>query len=212
MGEQDTNNSSEQKPTEEQKSSEHKKDKHHHKCNEQIAKLTAEKDELFAKLQRVSADYMNYQKRSARQVSEAIAYEKESVIKSLLPVLDNFEHSVCGAEKLEDAESLRKAIKMLYDQFLAVLKNHGIEQITSVGGKFDPVCHQAMMNRTEPDKEDNAILDEFQKGYRLGEKVLRPARVIVNKLPAPTPAPEQNPPQQSDTSTQQKSDNPENGD
>jgi molecular chaperone GrpE len=186
--------------------SESKKDKHHHKLSEQIEKLTAEKDEVFAKLQRVSADYMNYQKRSAKQISESVTYEKEWVIKSLLPVLDNFEHSLCGAEKIEDAESLRKAVKMIYDQFLAVLKNHGIEQITSVGQKFDPAFHEAMMNRTEPDKEDCAILDEFQKGYRLGEKVLRPARVIVNKLPTPTPAPEQ-----SDTDNQPKADESENG-
>ena len=199
----------------EKDSAEPKKDKHHHKLSEQIEKLTAEKDEVFAKLQRVSADYMNYQKRSARQISESVAYEKEWVIKSLLPVLDNFEHSLCGAEKIEDAESLRKAVKMIYDQFLAVLKNHGIEQISSVGGKFDPVCHEAMMNRSEPDKEDCVILDEFQKGYRLGEKVLRPARVIVNKLPAPTsePVPEQNPPdEQNDTDGQPKADEPENGD
>lgn len=193
-------------------SSEPKKDKHHTKLSEQIEKLTAEKDEVFAKLQRVSADYMNYQKRSAKQISESVAYEKESVIKSLLPVLDNFEHSLCGAEKVEDAESLREAVKMIYDQFLAVLKNHGIEQITSVGGKFDPACHQAMMNRTEPDKEDFAILEEFQKGYRLGEKVLRPARVVVNKLPTPEQV-EQNPPQeQTNTDIQPESDNPENGD
>lgn len=197
----------------EKDSSEHKKDKHHNKLNEQIEKLTAEKDDVFAKLQRVSADYMNYQKRSARQISEAISYEKESVVKSLLPVLDNFEHSLCGAEKIEDAESLRKAVKMIYEQFLAVLKNHGIEQITSVGGKFDPACHEAMMNRTEHGKEDLAILEEFQKGYRLGEKVLRPARVIVNKLPALTPEPEQNPPgEQNDADNQPKSDEPENVD
>jgi molecular chaperone GrpE len=198
----------------EKDSAEPKKDKHHNKLSEQIEKLTAEKEDVFAQLQRVSADYMNYQKRSAKQISESVTYEKEWVIKSLLPVLDNFEHSLCGAEKLEDAESLRKAVKMIYDQFLAVLKNHGIEQITSVGQKFDPVCHEAMMNRTEPNKEDLAILEEFQKGYRLGEKVLRPARVIVNKLPAPTPTPlpEQNPPPQSVPDSQPKSDEPENGD
>ena len=116
---------------------------------------------------------------------------------------------------MEDAESLHKAVKMIYDQFLTILKNYGIEQITSVGGKFDPACHEAMMNRTEPDKEDCAILDEFQKGYRLGEKVLRPARVIVNKLPVPAPEPEQEqtlPQEQGDSDVQPKSDEPENGD
>ena len=72
-------------------SKEHKKDKTH-KVQEQIDKLQAEKDELFAKLQRLSADYANYQKRSVKQISESIIYEKELLIKSILPVLDNFEH------------------------------------------------------------------------------------------------------------------------
>ena len=178
--------------------SEHKKEKHH-KLIAQIEKLTAEKDELFSKLQRLSADYVNYQKRSAKQIFESVAYEKESIIKSLLPILDNFEHTLSGAESLEDIESLRKAVKIIYDQMLSILKNHGIEQIGSVGQKFDPSCHEAMMQKMEPDKEDMIILEEFLKGYRLGEKVLRPGRVIVNKLPA-----------QSQDSTDEN--NPENGD
>jgi molecular chaperone GrpE len=179
-------------------SKEHKKEKHH-KLIEQIDKLMAEKDELFSKLQRLSADYVNYQKRSAKQIFESVAYEKESIIKSLLPVLDNFEHTLSGAESLEDIESLRKAVKIIYDQMLSILKNHGIEQIDSVGQKFDPACHEAMMQKTEPDKEDMIILEEFLKGYRFGEKVLRPGRVIVNKLPA----------QSQDLTAE---DNPENGD
>lgn len=162
---------------------EHKKEKLH-KLHEQINKLQAEKDELFAKLQRVSADYINYQKRSAKQISESITYEKEAVIKSLLPILDNFEHTLNGAEGVEDIESLRKGVKIIYDQILLILKSHGVEQIDSVGQKFDPSCHQALIQKTESDKEDTVILEEFQKGYRLGEKVLRPGRVIVNKKPA----------------------------
>lgn len=160
---------------------EHKKEKQH-KLHEQMEKLQAEKDEIFAKLQRVSADYVNYQKRSAKQISEAIAYEKEAVIKSLLPVLDNFEHTLNGAENLEDVENLRKGVKIIYDQMLSVFKNHGVEQIDSVGQQFDPCCHEAMMKRTEPDKDDSIVLEEFLKGYKLGEKILRPGKVIVNKL------------------------------
>ena len=159
---------------------EHKKEKLH-KLNEQIDKLKAEKEELFAKLQRVSADYINYQKRSAKQISESIAYEKETIIKSFLPVLDNFEHTLNGAEGIEDIESLRRGIRIIYDQMLSILKNYGVEQISSVGQKFDPSCHQAMLQKAESDKEDGIILEEFQKGYRLGEKILRPSRVIVNK-------------------------------
>ena len=159
---------------------EHKKEKFH-KLHEHIDKLKAEKDELFAKLQRVSADYMNYQKRSAKQISETIVYEKETIIKSFLPVLDNFEYTLNGAEGVEDIESLRKGIKIIYDQILSILKNYGVEQISSVGQKFHPSCHQAMLQKTESDKEDGIILEEFQKGYRLGKNVLRPSRVVVNK-------------------------------
>jgi len=190
-------------------STEQKKDKHHNKLSEQVEKLTAEKDEVFAQLQRVSADYINYQKRSAKQIFESIAYEKEAIIKSLLPVLDNFEHSLCGAENLQDAESLRKAVKIIYGQMLSILKNHGIEQIGSVGQKFDPACHEAVMNRSEPDKDEFIVLEEFQKGYRIGEKVLRPGRVIVNKLPPQT---QDIPKQQNDAGNQTQADSLEDGD
>jgi len=162
---------------------EHKKDKLH-KFHEQVDKLRAEKDELFAKLQRLSADYMNYQKRSARQISESIAYEKEMIIKSFLPILDSFEHTLSGAENMGDMESFRKGVKIIYDQMLSILKNHGVEQIGSVGQKFDPSCHQAMMQETDADKEDGIILKELVKGYRIGEKILRPGKVVVSKKPA----------------------------
>ena len=159
---------------------EHKKDKIHH-LHEQIDKLQAEKDEIFARLQRLSADYLNYQKRSARQIAESIVYEKELIIKSLLPVLDNFDHTLNNTENLQDVTDLLKGIKIIYDQFLAILKAHGVEQINTVGQKFDPACHQALMQKTEPDKEDSIILEEFQKGYKLADKILRPAVVIINK-------------------------------
>jgi molecular chaperone GrpE len=165
---------------------EHKKDKAH-KFHEQIEKLQAEKDELFARLQRLSADYQNHQKRSAKQIAESITYEKEVIIKSLLPVLDNFDHTIVNAEKLQDSTDVIKGIKIIYDQFLAILKIHGIEQIITVGAKFDPAFHQAVMQKSEPDKEDGAILEELRKGYRIGDKVLRPASVIVNKKVSPPP-------------------------
>lgn len=164
----------------EKETKKHKKDKAD-KLQEQIDKLVAEKDELFAKLQRVSADYDNYQKRSAKQISDSVNYEKELILKSILPVLDNFEHTLSGAEEIEDIESLWKGVQIIYDQMLSILKGYGVEQIDSVGQKFDPSCHEAMMQRDEPDEENEIVLEEFQKGYRLGDKILRPGRVIVNK-------------------------------
>jgi molecular chaperone GrpE len=162
---------------------EHKKEKIH-KLHQQIDRLQAEKDDLFARLQRVSADYINYQKRSAKQISESITYEKDMVIKSILPVLDNFEHILAGADNEKDVENLRKGVRIIYDQMLSILKSYCVEQISSAGQKFDPSCHQAVMQETQDEKEDGIILKELQKGYRLGDKILRPGRVVVNKKPA----------------------------
>jgi molecular chaperone GrpE len=167
-------------PAENEPHKEHKKDKAH-KLHEQIDKLQAEKDEIFARLQRLSADYLNYQKRSSKQIAESIAYEKESIIKSLLPVLDNLDHTLSNTENLPDAAEMLKGIKIIYDQFLAILKAHGIEQIIAVGQKFDPACHQALTQKTESGKEDGIVLEEFRKGYKLADKIIRPAVVIVNK-------------------------------
>lgn len=146
-----------------------------------LEKLEAEKNEIFDRLQRVSAEFANYQKRSARQISESIAYEKEHILKTLMPILDNFEHTLAHLDKIEGAVEVVKGVKIVYDQFLAALKSHGVEPITAVGRKFDPAFHQALTQRSEPDKEEMLVLEEFRKGYKLGDKVLRPAIVIVNK-------------------------------
>ncbi|MCD4831327.1 MAG: nucleotide exchange factor GrpE [Anaerohalosphaeraceae bacterium] len=157
------------------------KDSKPRKKTDALETVTAEKDELFAKLQRLSAEFVNYQKRSAKQVSDAINYEKETVIKSLLPILDNLDHTICGAENTDSSDDMIKAVKIIYDQMLSILKTHGIEQVVSVGQKFDPAANEAMMQKTEPDVEDGIVLEEFQKSYSLGDRIIRPGKVIVNK-------------------------------
>ena len=153
------------------------------KLQAKLAELQVEKDELFAKMQRVSADYDNFQKRSVRQIADSITYEKEKLIKSLLPAMDNFEHTLQNADPAGDIEVLIKGIEIIYSQMLDILKSHNVEQIDSSDQKFEPSLHQAMMQRTDPDKEDGIILEEFQKGYKLNDRVIRPCKVIVNKLP-----------------------------
>ena len=148
-----------------------------------IESLQEEKDELFAKLQRVSADYANFQKRVPKQITDTIGYEKERIIKTLLPVLDNFEHTLQNAHSAENVDVLVKGIRIIYDQLLDILKSHNVEQIEALGEKFDPAMHQAMTQKSDPEKEENTVLEEFQKGYRLNGRVIRPSRVIVNKLP-----------------------------
>ena len=151
---------------------------------ERLDGLQREKDELFAKLQRVSADYANFQKRAPRQIAEAITYEKEKIIKTLLPALDNFEHTLDKAHSAESVETIVKGIQIIYDQMLDILKSHGIEQIKALGENFDPALHEAMMQRHDGDKEPNTVLEEYQKGFKLNGRVIRPSKVIVNKGPA----------------------------
>ena len=156
-----------------------------------IENLQNEKDELFAQLQRVSADYANFQKRVPRQISDTINYEKEKIIKSLLLVLDNFEHTLQNAAKAENTEAIAKGVKIIYDQMIDILKSHGIEQMKTLGQSFDPTSHSAMMRKSEPDKEDNIVLEEFQKGYKLNGRVIRPSKVVVNKLSLEQPPTEE---------------------
>jgi len=161
------------------------------RLRKQIETLQKEKEELFGKLQRVSADYANFQKRVPKQITDTTAYEKEKIIKTLLPALDNFEHTLQNAHSAENADVLIKGIRIIYDQMLDILKLHDVEQIKSLGEKFDPALHQAMMQKSEPDSEENIVLEEFQKGYKLNGRVIRPSKVIVNKLQPEQPAQQQ---------------------
>jgi len=153
-----------------------------------IEDLQKEKEELFAKLQRVSADYDNLQKRTAKQIAESISYEKEKIIKTFLPVLDDFERTLQNAQSAANVNVLLKGIQMVYYQMLDILKSLNVEQIKAQGEIFDPVTHQAVMQKTEPEQEENIVLEEFQKGYTLNGRVIRPSKVIVNKLTQEQPA------------------------
>jgi molecular chaperone GrpE len=170
---------SQQENDNEQKAQEGKLEELH----EKIESLQKEKDELFAKLQRVSADYANFQKRVPKQISDTIGYEKERIIKTLLPALDNFEHTFQNAHSAENVDVLIKGIRIIYDQLIEILKSHNVEQIQAVGETFDPAVHEAMTQQTDTGKEENVVLEEFQTGYKLNGRVIRPSKVIVNKLP-----------------------------
>ncbi len=174
----------------EQSKAEKKAEKKEAKLREDLNALQKEKDDLFEQLQRVSADYANFQKRIPKQISDSVAYEKERIIKSLLPALDNFEHTLQGAHTAESTDVLVEGIQIIHDQMLAILKSHGVEQIDALDQPFDPTRHEAMMQREETDKPDSTVLEEFQKGYALNERVIRPSKVIVNKA-APQPDPEE---------------------
>ena len=176
----------------------------------QIEQLRQEKDEMFSKFQRVAADYDNYQKRVPKQIADSVRYEKEKIIKSILPMLDSFEHTLAGAESAENFEVLLKGIRIVYNQACEILKSYDVEKIDALGEKFDPSLHQAMIRKQDAEYEDDVVIEEFQKGYKLGDRVIRPSRVIVNKLPGEEKLqedePQQDEPQQQEADGQVESD------
>ena len=144
--------------------------------------LQQERDDLFDKLQRIGADYANFQKRVPKQIADSVVYEREKILKSLLPALDNFEHALQNTEGAENIETIVKGVRIVYDQMLDILKSHGVEFIQALDQPFDPNRHEAMLRQSDPEKDDNLVLQEFQKGFMLNDRVLRPSKVVVNKI------------------------------
>ncbi len=159
---------------------------------EKMADIEKERDELLGKLQRVSADYANFQKRVPRQIADSLGYEKERIFRSLLPALDNFERTLQNARSAESVDTLVEGIRIVYDQMLDILKSHEVASTNALGEIFDPSRHEAVMQKSEPEQEENVVLEELQKGYTLNGRVIRPSKVIVN-MPITREAPQQEP-------------------
>jgi len=162
------------------------------KLGQELENARKEKDEVSDRLQRVYADYANFQKRVPKNIAETVAYEKERFIRSFLPILDNFDRTLREVRSAQSLDAVIRGVEIIRDQMLTILKAHGVEPIESVNEKFDPERHEAMLRRSEPDKENDIVLEEFQKGYALNGRVLRPSRVAINKVqpPAQQPGPE----------------------
>jgi molecular chaperone GrpE len=158
------------------------------KLGQELENAKKEKEEVFDRLQRVYADYANFQKRVPKNIADTVAYERERFIRSFLPILDNFDRTLREARAVQNLEAVIQGVEIIRDQMLTILKSHGVEPIQSLKEKFDPQRHEALLRKSEPDQEDDVVVEEFQKGYLLNDRVLRPSRVAVNKVPAPTAA------------------------
>lgn len=158
---------------EEKKPSKKKKDK----SAEEAEKLKAELDAVKDKLIRALAEYDNFRKRSAKEKSDAYAFSKADVIEKLLPVVDNFGRA--AENDKASFEDYKKGIEMIYKQFLEIFANLGVESFGEKGETFDPNVHSAVMHIEDEQYGEGEIVDVFAKGYKLGEKVLRPATVRV---------------------------------
>ncbi|MBN1816394.1 MAG: nucleotide exchange factor GrpE [Sedimentisphaerales bacterium] len=157
---------------------------------QKIDELTKEKQDLFDKFQRLQADYANHVKRTPRQIADSVAYEKRAILLSLLPSLDNFAHALANAPSAQDhpaVEGVVKGVELILRHLLDALKAHGVQRVEALGKPFDPSVHEAVMQRCEEGKPDGIVLEEYQAGYLLNGQTLRPAKVIVNKVPVETP-------------------------
>ncbi len=145
--------------------------------------VSQERDKLVARLQRVTADFHNSRKRMERELHTRIRYALEGFVKELLPVLDNFTRAMEHAESAREFDDLFEGIKLISEQWHTILERHGVRPIDSVGKRFDPLYHEAVSVAYEPDKPTDSVLEEAQKGYLLNDRVIRPAKVVVNKAP-----------------------------
>ncbi|RLI92745.1 MAG: nucleotide exchange factor GrpE [Candidatus Altiarchaeales archaeon] len=138
--------------------------------------LEAELREKEEDILRLRADFENYRKQLDREKEEFARMANEKLITQLLDVVDNFERAI---PTIKDEETM-KGIKMVYRQFYKILEENGLKKIDALGKKFDPYYHEVLM-REESDKEDGTIIEEFQPGYMLKEKVIRHSKVKVAK-------------------------------
>jgi len=143
---------------------------------EQVAALEAERDEHLNDLKRVAAEFENYRKRVLRDQESLVARAHERLVKELLPVLDDLERALAAAEEHEEAK-LEEGVRLVHRELAAALEREGLAEIET-NGVFDPHIHEALLSQPA-DVDEGSILEVAQKGYRLGDRVLRPARVVV---------------------------------
>jgi molecular chaperone GrpE len=144
---------------------------------EQLAEAEARRDEYLELAQRVQADFDNYRKRAAREQERLVAHAHERLVRELLPVLDDLERTLEAAERHEEA-ALVDGVKLVERSLRAALRKEGVVEIET-DGPFDPHVHEAMLTQPGQGAEPGSVLDVLQRGYRVGDRVVRPARVIV---------------------------------
>ena len=145
--------------------------------------LQSDRDQLFDRPQRLAAEFDNFRKRAAREQGEVIARANERLVKELLPVLDDLGRALEAGAEHEEAK-LEEGVRLVHRSLASLLEREGLAEIETEG-KFDPHVHEALLAQPS-ELEEGSILEVIQKGYRLGDRVLRPARVVVSAAP-PTP-------------------------
>jgi len=159
-----------------------------HEQIEELQNRAAKADENWERLLRTTADFDNFKKRAAREKTEAAQYASYSLLQKLLPILDNFEMALAAAQSVKEAknDSLQSGVVMILQQLKNVLLETGLEEIDAAGKPFDPNFHEAISEMESADVAEGHVLQQLRKGYKLKDRLLRPATVIVAKKPGDT--------------------------
>ena len=143
-----------------------------------LAAVTKERDDYLDALQRLKAEFDNYRKRVARDQQELAARAHERLVKELVPVLDDLERALEAASQHEEAK-LEDGVRLVHRSLAALLAREGLSEVET-NGKFDPHTQEALLSQPS-DAEEGSVIQVLQKGYKLGEHVLRPARVVISQ-------------------------------
>lgn len=147
-----------------------------------ISTLQQERDALFERLARTQADFKNAQKRIEADAEQRAQYANSSLIKSLLPVIDNFERALSVDPAKTDAAAILRGLQIVHDQLIKVLRDQKVEEIAPQAGEpFDPTRHEALMQQDAPQYDEPSVTQLLQKGYALHGRTLRPAGVAVSR-------------------------------
>jgi molecular chaperone GrpE len=153
---------------------------------EQLGEARSEAQGNFDRLLRNSAEFENYKKRATRQMDEFRKFANESLVKALLPVVDNLERAIASSGEDQKANSsILDGLEMTLKEMLKILEKFNVQPIESKGKAFDPSFHQAVMQEFSDDCPENAVVTELSRGYLIHDRLLRPAMVTVSKGPEP---------------------------
>ena len=153
---------------------------------EQLKERAAKADEHWQQMLRVAADFENFKKRAARERQEVSKYANESLLEKLIPVLDNFDMALASAGTAQDStvQQLQTGVGMIHQQLKTALAEAGLEEVDASNKKFDPNWHEAISQQESAEIPEGQVLQQVRKGYKLRDRLLRPASVVVAKKPA----------------------------
>jgi molecular chaperone GrpE len=152
---------------------------------EELKSRATKADENWERVLRVTADFENFKKRAAREKQDAIKFANESLMNKLIPVLDNFEAALAVQSNTGNAaQSLQTGVAMIHQQLKSALSEAGLEEVDATGKPFDPNFHEAVSQQESAEVPEGNVLQQLRKGFKLRERLLRPATVIVAKKPA----------------------------